>query len=356
MSGRPNIEITESLEQLTELMKSQKKVLNHSKIHALYLIKSKQVETVREIAKILSKGETTIHRWFGFYREGGIDLLLLEKKSPGRPKILSVEEVARIQQELRDPEGFKSYKEITFWLNIIQGITCSYQTVYKTVTEELNAKLKVARPRNKNQEPGAIEEYQSQLSEKLERILEEAEEKVKKYEKVSFWCSDESRFGLHTVQRRKITLPGIKPLGINQFNFKYFWMYGAVEPTNGRHFFYGFSHLDSICFSQYLEEFSKAYPNELLIMQVDNAGSHTSELVEIPENIILLFQPPYSPETNPIERVWQYLKDFLAWELFDSLDSLRTNIQKRLSSLSEPIVASIAGWSWILHSLSLSFF
>lgn len=356
MAGRPKIEISESLETLINLMKFQKKVLNHSKVQSLYLIKSKQAKTVREVAEILSKGEATIHRWFALYRQGGIPLLLLDKKSSGRPKKFSVEVVARIQQELKDPEGFKSYKEINFWLNIVQEIPSTYQTVYKLLKQELKAKLKIARPRSKGQKVSAVKEYQSQLSLKLETLIEEADAKIKKYQKVSFWCSDESRFGLHTVQRRKITLCGVKPVGINQFNFKYFWIYGAVAPKDGRHFFYEFSHLDSTCFSQYLAKFSKNYPNELLIIQVDNAGSHTSKLVEIPENIILLFQPPYSPETNPIERLWQYLKEFLAWELFDSLDSLRENVQKRLLSLSEEIVALITGWSWIRHSLSLSFF
>jgi transposase len=233
MSGRPKIEITESLGQLRELMKFQKKVLNYNKVQALYLIKSKQAKTVREIALILLKGETTIHRWFALYREGGIELLLRERKITGRPKKLTVEEVARIHQELKDIEGFKSYKEITFWLNIIQGKAASYQTIYKVVKQELKAKLKVARPRNRKQEPGAVEKYKSQLGQKLESIIEEAGEKVKQYKKVSFWCSDESRFGLHTVQRRKITLSGVKPIGVNQFNFKYFWIYGAVEPLSG---------------------------------------------------------------------------------------------------------------------------
>jgi transposase len=55
------------------------------------------------------------------------------------------------------------------------------------------------------------------------------------------------------------------------------------------------------------------YPNLILhIIQVDNAPAHKLDSSELPDNVILLFQPPASPEVNPTERVWEYLKDFLA--------------------------------------------
>ena len=55
-------------------------------------------------------------------------------------------------------------------------------------------------------------------------------------------------------------------------------------------------------------EFSQAYPNSLNILQVDNGRFHKSKDLIVPENVILLFQPPYCPELNPIERLWEYLK------------------------------------------------
>ena len=97
-------------------------------------------------------------------------------------------------------------------------------------------------------------------------MLKDESEKVNKYQKISYWCSDESRFGLHTIKRRKITLKGVKPEGIQQLNFQSFWIYGAVEPQKGRHFFYEFSHLDSFCFNKYLSFISQAYSDELLII------------------------------------------------------------------------------------------
>ena len=54
---------------------------------------------------------------------------------------------------------------------------------------------------------------------------------------------------------------------------------------------------------KYLELFAEKYPDDLYIIQLDNGPLHQSLNMSIPENIIFLFQPPYSPELNPIERL-----------------------------------------------------
>jgi transposase len=99
---------------------------------------------------------------------------------------------------------------------------------------------------------------------------------------------------------------------------------------------------------------SRQYPHELHIIQVDNAPAHNLGSSELPDNVILLFQPPACPEVNPTERVWEYLKDFLAWSVFSNLDELRTKVQEILASFTDRVIGSLTGWSWILHSLSLS--
>ncbi|HBY80248.1 MAG TPA: IS630 family transposase, partial [Cyanobacteria bacterium UBA11148] len=60
--------------------------------------------------------------------------------------------------------------------------------------------------------------------------------------------------------------------------------------------------------------------------------------LSISENIILLFQPAYSSEVNPIERLWEYLKEPLKWETFDNLQDLRNSVQKFLSQLSNQVI------------------
>ncbi|QZZ19429.1 hypothetical protein J5X98_01495 [Leptothermofonsia sichuanensis E412] len=53
---------------------------------------------------------------------------------------------------------------------------------------------------------------------------------------------------------------------------------------------------DTACYQAFLEEFSKAYPDSLNILQVDNGRFHSSKDLVVPENVILLFQPAYCPE------------------------------------------------------------
>ncbi|WP_315791883.1 IS630 family transposase [Fischerella sp. JS2] len=169
-----------------------------------------------------------------------------------------------------------------------------------------------------------------------------------------YFVQDESRFGLKTIEGRKITLPGVKPIGDWQWQFKAFWLYGAVEPLTGESLFWQFSHVDTECYQQFLNEFAACYPKSLNILQVDNGLFHKAKRLQIPENIVLLFQPAHSPELNPIERVWEYLKQDLKWELFDHLEHLQTKVAQLLALLTPQIAASLTGYDFILNALSVA--
>jgi DDE superfamily endonuclease len=172
--------------------------------------------------------------------------------------------------------------------------------------------------------------------------------------RVRYFCQDESRFGLKTIQRRKITLKGVKPVGKVQWSRETFYVYGVVEPVSGESFFYEFSHLDSDCFQIFIDKFSVNYADSLNIIQMDNSRCHTTERLEIPENVIFLFQPAYSPELNPIERVWRAMKDKLCWELYGSLQELRDRVYAILRTLSCKVIASLAGWDYITDALRIA--
>jgi hypothetical protein len=102
---------------------------------------------------------------------------------------------------------------------------------------------------------------------------------------------------------------GIDP---NQCQFKSYYLYGAVAPQTGESFWLEFSDLDGLCFQVFLEQLASEYPEHLNIVQLDNGRFHYSSSLKIPDNILLIFQPPYSPELNPIERVWHYIKQELS--------------------------------------------
>lgn len=106
---------------------------------------------------------------------------------------------------------------------------------------------------------------------------------------VRYWCEDERRLGLKTLRARKLTLKGIKPAGQVQWTREAFYLYGIVEPLTGSSFFLEFSHLDTVCFQQFLTQFVQAYPDEIHIIQVDQGTFHSSELLQVPEQVIKLF-------------------------------------------------------------------
>lgn len=153
---------------------------------------------------------------------------------------------------------------------------------------------------------------------------------------------------------RCITLPGVKPTQSVRWGRENFWLYGVVAPLNGESFFYEFSHLDTACFECFLQLLSEAYPDVLNVIQLDQAPAHSSDSLTIPENVVLLFQPPHSPELNPIERVWQDLKSDLKGEVFTKLNDLRAAIREVLSYMSPEWLASLTQYPYIIRAVSVS--
>ena len=172
--------------------------------------------------------------------------------------------------------------------------------------------------------------------------------------KFHYWCQDETRLGLKTITNRKLTAFGVKPLGIGQWERQNYYLYAVVEPKTGKSFFYEFSHLDTECFEEFLQQFAQAYPQDVHILQLDNGSFHKAQHLKIPENIILFFQPSHCPELNPIERLWEYLKSFLSWQLFSNLDELRSEVRKIIDSLTRQTITSLTRWEYILQALSVA--
>lgn len=174
--------------------------------------------------------------------------------------------------------------------------------------------------------------------------------------KIRFFCGDETRIGLKTLSGRKITKKGIKPIGPVQWQFQATYLYGIVEPLTGEHFFWEFSHLNTDCFQIFLNLISQQFSDSLLIIQLDNGAFHKAKRLRVPDNIILFFQPSHSPELNPIEQVWQYLKRRLRWIMPKNLEELRQYLKAELEKLTPSILGSIAGRHDILSALSVAGF
>lgn len=107
----------------------------------------------------------------------------------------------------------------------------------------------------------------------------------------------------------------------------------------------------------FLNEVSARHPNDRIIMVIDGAGWHCSEALKAPDNIYLLKLPPYAPELNPIEHVWDELREkFFHNRVFKSLDALEDHLTEALKSMEEnaTTIESIVSWPWIIGSLLTS--
>ena len=101
----------------------------------------------------------------------------------------------------------------------------------------------------------------------------------------------------------------------------------------------------------FLDQRGEKYPAHLNVIQLDNGKFHHSSSLRIPDNILLIFQPPYTPELNPIERIWSHLKQELTWEIPENLDYKKEKVCVFLEEVSAEEIASIAGWDYILSAL-----
>jgi hypothetical protein len=127
-----------------------------------------------------------------------------------------------------------------------------------------------------------------------------------------------------------------------------------VEPATGELFFYEFTHFNTDCFQVFLNLLSEHFSDSILIIQLDQAGCYRAKRLQIPPNIILMFQPSHAPETNPIERVWLHLKQGLRWTLPKSLEELQGLVTHRLDEMTPEVIASLTGRASILNALSVT--
>lgn len=165
------------------------------------------------------------------------------------------------------------------------------------------------------------------------------------------FVQDESRCGLQTIRRRRITARGVKPVGTLQQGYANCWVYGCIAPASGQHFFLLLPSLNADQMQIFLDEFAQAHPTTFNIMMMDNSGAHKAKQLRIPANISLVFQPPANPELNPPERVWQDLKSHLAWQIFDDLAALQDELVKLLGEYDADTLRSLTGYPYLLQAI-----
>lgn len=159
MSRPLTITIEESREELEQRLHHETKACQQERLRMLYWLKCGLVSSRQQIAQLLNRDDSTVTRWLNDYRAGGIRQLLAIKTAPGAARIIPPDVMAQLQTRLAEPTGFSSYKAIWQWLRQECQVEVDYKTVYRIVRYELQAKLKVPRPRHHKQAPEAVEHF-----------------------------------------------------------------------------------------------------------------------------------------------------------------------------------------------------
>jgi len=162
------------------------------------------------------------------------------------------------------------------------------------------------------------------LLKKLPVLLDQIiKDKSSKFKKFNLYFQDESRFGLKTHVGRCLTARGVKPIVQYQHAFKNTYLYGSFSPINGDSFVYEIEGTTSEIFYEYIKAFSEYKKNEMKIIVIDNAGFHSLAKYDMPENITFIRIPPYSPELNPSEKIWAYIKKDYKNRVFENLENVK---------------------------------
>ena len=152
---------------------------------------------------------------------------------------------------------------------------------------------------------------------------------------------------------RRLTGSGVKPVQIVAPLYEYYWLYAAVEPTTGDAFWWELPRLDAACFNVFLRQFGHHYADSLNIILLDQAPAHVAQCVQIPENVVLVWLPAYSPELNPVERLWEDLKhriDVLDPRVRSSLAALQTHVADLIQRYTAATIASLTGYAYIVEA------
>lgn len=164
---------------------------------------------------------------------------------------------------------------------------------------------------------------------------------------------DEAGFGRINKPKYCWCAKGLRPDVPCHHIREYRYAYGVVEPLTGESFFLVMPYCNTVCMNIFLDELSKQYPNDMILLCCDGAAWHKANLLSIPENIRLFFIPPYTPEMNPIEQIWKELRKMgFRNEIFPTLEKVVIRLCDTICALSPHTIRSITARSWIVSCFS----
>ena len=192
----------------------------------------------------------------------------------------------------------------------------------------------------------------TQFQTTLPTVLTEQFKKHSSVDTFKVFAQDETRLGLLPLVRRRITACGVQPVATVTHQVDHFSLYGAVDPTAGDSFFLELPYLNSRAFQVWLDGFAAAFPASLNLLVLDNGAGHKATAVRWPSNGVPVFLPPYSPELNPMERLWRDLKDKLADISAQTIDALSEAVCVIIQHYAQATLHALTSFPYFVQAVA----
>ena len=166
--------------------------------------------------------------------------------------------------------------------------------------------------------------------------------------------ADEARFGRMNRPRPCWAPNGTRPQVACQLIREYVYLYGAVSPKDGTCVYLIMPTSDTACFQVFLDALSRRFARQNILLVLDGAPNHRSSQLFVPKNITLLFLPPYSPELNPKENLWDEIREKLFKNYaLKSMDEVYAKLEEAALYIERnpALVKSITSFPYITRSI-----
>jgi transposase len=285
--------------------------------------------TLAHLAELAGRARSTIQVWLDDFVSGGVEKLLQREAPPGVSSPLAQPKVQEPFQAGLKAGRWRTAAQVAAWLQEEHGIKRAAKSIYRWLGKAGGA-LRVPRPCHVQQDPLAAAAFRAELEERLEKLV------LPKNKPVKIWVADESRFGLHTQSRRCWALRGQRVVIPQQQRYEWEYIYGALEVVQGGAEF-RFMPSVSLDFScGFLEQIAATDLQAEHVVIWDQAGFHPRpKAATLPARIHLVPLPPYSPELNPVEGLWDQVQDCTCNRRHADLDELETTLTKALKPFWE---------------------
>lgn len=167
--------------------------------------------------------------------------------------------------------------------------------------------------------------------------------------RVEVWFQDEARIGQQGTLTNLWAPRGSRPTAVKQTEYEWVYLFAAVNPLTGNSSALICPSVNTHYMNAHLRFISEAAePDAHVVLVLDQAGWHRAKALKVPPNITLLPLPPYSPELNPIERIWAYLRShYLSNRVFRDYEELFATTRETWNQLDETRLCSITRTAWL---------